>query len=319
MALADPIKIGFIGAGRIARVHARTLQTLEGAQPLAWSAQHASNAAAAAREFGGVAMATEGLLAHKEIEAIIISTPTHLHASQVIQAFESEKHVFCEKPIARTEAQANEMIAASQKISRTLFVGHTLRFFSIYAKARELLLAGEIGTLRRATCRRLNRPQAGWLLDYDKSGGCILDLLIHDFDFLNWCLGTPTRVEVETVPDKDTSGVRHAIVHLYFATGAKAEVEGSWLHDHFEHSFLWEGDEGRLKFEADGLLRLENKRGAHVIETPSDDPYRMQMKNFLQHLHTGSPLLATPEDARAALAVALAGLKKLEMKAKTSP
>ncbi len=315
MTQTPTLQIGFIGSGHIARVHAKALLAIGGAEILAWSAQHRERAAAAAQEFGGEAMADSAVLAHKDIEIVIVSTPTPLHAAQAIAAMAEGKHVFCEKPFARTATQADEMIAAAERWQRKLFVGHTLRFFPIYQQARQLLLSGAIGYVRRARCRRLNLSPAGrspWFCDFAQSGGCILDLMIHDFDFLNWCFGVPTRVEVETKPDQDPAGWRHAIVHLYFKNGVRAETEGSWKHDRFEQSLQLEGDRGTLSADFSGnVLRLEDKHGTQVLEIPARDPYHEQMKHFLQWVRGEASLLVTPQDARAALAVALAGLKKL--------
>ncbi len=313
--MAPTYKIGFLGSGHISRAHAKALQTLPGAEIFAWSARHEERAAAAAQEFGGRPMAMETLLAHPEIDVVLISTPTPQHAEQAIEAMAQGKQVFCEKTMARTLAQADEMIAAAERGQRKLFIGHTLRFFPIYQQACQLVLSGAVGNVRRVRCRRLNLSPARrspWFLDFQQSGGCILDLMIHDFDFLNWCFGPPTRVEVETKPDQDPSGWQHAIVHLYFENGVRAAVEGSWQHDHFEQSLQIEGDRGKLTSDfAAHALRLEDNHAQRVIEARGGDPFYEQMKHFLQFLRGETSLSVTPQDGRAALAVALSGLKKL--------
>jgi predicted dehydrogenase len=315
MTQTPTLKIGFIGSGHIARVHARALHARGGAEIAAWSAQREERAAAAAQEFGGEAMTTAALLARQDLGLVIIATPTPLHAELALAAMTQGKEVFCEKPIARTAAQANDMMAVAERLQRKLFIGHTLRFFSVYQQARKLILDGAVGNVRRVRCQRLNLPPATrspWFFDFEQSGGCILDLIIHDFDFLNWCFGAPTRVEVETKPDKDPAGWRHALVHLYFQNGVRAEVEGSWLHDRFQQCFKIEGDRGTLSADgAYGPLHLENKAGGRVIEVPAHDPYQEQMKHFLQFVRGETASLVTPQEAGAALAVALAGLKKL--------
>lgn len=316
MPKASVFRFGFVGAGRIARVHAEALRELGGAEIVAWSAGHWHNAEKASGSFGGRPMTTEDLLKHPEIDAVLISSPTPRHHEQTLAALAQGKHVFCEKPMTRTDEEAQAVLTAAKSSECGFYVGHTLRFFSRYAKARELLRAGAIGTLRRVASRRLNAPpaegRASWFFDFAQSGGCILDLMIHDFDFLQWCLGKPTRIEAETAPNKDPEGWQHAIVHLYFKGGARAEVEGSWLHHRHERSLLLEGDNGKITIDPDdGLLRLENSQGARVIEVPVVDGYREQMHHFLEHLRSGAPLLVTPQDAASALAIALTALQKL--------
>jgi len=315
MDTGNKLRVGFVGSGFIARIHAQAMQELDEAEPVAWSAGHLEHAANAAGEFGGQAVSAEELLASPEIEVVVISTPTPLHASQTIRALEHGKHVFCEKPLARNDEQAAAILEAARHSQGRLFVGHTLRFFANYARARELLRAGAIGTLQNAICRRLNPLSAAgsWFWEYDQSGGCILDLMIHDFDFLNWCVGKPTRVEVETEPGKDPRGMLHAMAHLYFESGAKAQVEGSWRHDCFERSLVLEGDRGRLAIDpTDEVLHLEDDRGSHTVPVSGRDPYVEQMSHFFHCLRTGSRFCVTPEEARQALAVSLAGLKKIE-------
>lgn len=313
---AGDFRFGFVGAGRIARVHAQTLRELGGAEIVAWSAGHWHNAEKASGSFGGQPMTSEDLLKHSGIDVVLISSPTPWHHEQAITALARGKHVFCEKPMARHEEEAQAMLAAAGSAERGFYIGHTLRFFPRFAKARELLRAGAIGTLHRVVSRRLNAPpgeaRSSWFYNFAHSGGCILDLMIHDFDFLQWCLGKPTRVEAETVPNKDPEGWQHAIVHLYFKGGARAEVEGSWLHHRHERSLLFEGDSGKITIDPDdGLLRLENSQGMQVIEVPVVDGYRAQMQHFLQHLRAGTPLLVTPQDAASALSIALTALHKL--------
>lgn len=300
----------------MARVHAQVLRELGGTEMVAWSAGHWHNAVRAAAEFGGEAMMTQDLLKHPGLDVILVSSPTALHHEHVIAALAAGRHVFCEKPMARTERQAEAMLNAARQSSGCLYVGHTLRFFPHYAKARELLRAGVIGTLHKVTCRRLNamtaEDRSSWFFDFSQSGGCVLDLMIHDFDFLQWCLGRATRVEAETVPSKDPAGWQHAIVHLYFKGGARAEVEGSWLHHRHERALLFSGELGRITIDAeDGLLHVENNRGRELVPVPTGDGYRAQMRQFLDHVRHGTPLLVTPEDSYHALTIALTALRKL--------
>jgi len=310
------LKFGIIGTGYSARNHARAFRQIEGAEIVAWASGHWENAVAASREFGGNAMTTEELLAYGGIEAVVIATPISCHAEQMMKAAEHGKHVFCETPIARTEAQANDMIAAAEKSKIAFYVAHTLRFVPQYAEARLVLLSGAIGSLRRAICRRLNQPpsdRGAWYYDFTESLGCILHLHIHDFDFLNWCLGKPSRVEVETMPGIDTSSLMHAIVHLYFASGARAEVEGSWMNDKNEYSLTLVGDSGKLMLHSsDAWLRIE---GGQPIEVTPRDPYVAQMAHFIEHVRARTRLLVTPAEAAAALSISLAALKKFERRA----
>ena len=316
MSARKKIKIGFVGSGHMANIHASALREIEGVEFDSWTASERENAAKSARKFGGKPLPLEALLKAKDIDVIAISTPTHLHHEQIIKAIQSGKHVFCEKPIAREQIQAEAVLKACKETQQKIYIGHILRFYPCYRKARDLLLSGEIGVLRRVVCRRLiplPPEKSAWLLDYAKSGGCILNLLIDEFDFLNWCLGMPTRVEVEAHPDKDPRGITHARVYLYFENGSKAEVEGGWTDDCHEISLCFEGDDGKIFIDSlEGSVKIEDQSGLTQIDVSSDSPYLLQMEHFIKQLRSDSPFLISLEDACDALSISLSGLKKLE-------
>ena len=132
------------------------------------------------------------------VDVIDICTPTHLHYEMVLQAAAAGKHVICEKPLARTATQAQEMIRACRTAGVKLFVAHVVRFFPEYALAKAQVDQGKVGRpgvvrLTRASYRP-KKPIGNWFLDFEKSGGMMLDLMIHDFDYARWISG-----EVESV------------------------------------------------------------------------------------------------------------------------
>ena len=312
------LRFGVIGAGHTARLHAQALRSIPGADITAWAAAHVENATRAADEFGGRPMTASELLERDDVDVVIVATPTDRHARLTIRALQRQKHVFCEKPMTRTLAEAEAVCEAESQSSARLFVGHTTRFFENYRRARELLLAGEIGRLRRIVCRRLNyllAPPTAWFWEFERSGGCILDLLIHDFDYLCWLQGQPSRVEAGTDPTKDPSGFKHAFVYLRFANDVRAEIEGSWIDTTKQRMVLFEGEAGQIRLDSVAEpLTLENRRGRTEFAIAATDPYQSQMQHFIDRLVSEKPFRVTSEDARNALAVALTALHKLTRK-----
>ncbi|HLE14421.1 MAG TPA: Gfo/Idh/MocA family oxidoreductase, partial [Anaerolineales bacterium] len=133
-----------------------------------------------------------------DVDVVDICTPTHLHLEMVLQAAAAGKHVVCEKPLARTVNQCREMLAACRQAGVQLLVAHVVRYFPEYALARRLVAEGQIGRpgvlrLTRGSYRP-KKPEGNWFLDEEKSGGILMDLMIHDYDYARWIAG-----EVESV------------------------------------------------------------------------------------------------------------------------
>ncbi|MBV9266734.1 MAG: Gfo/Idh/MocA family oxidoreductase, partial [Acidobacteriaceae bacterium] len=136
------------------------------------------------------------LIDDSTIDAVDICLPTDQHAPVVMAALAAGKHVFCEKPMALNENECDRMIAARNDSGRTLMVGHVLRFFSEYEYLKEAARSNEHREILSATfIRSCGVPDwSDWLIDENRSGGAILDLLIHDVDQILELFGMPERV-----------------------------------------------------------------------------------------------------------------------------
>jgi predicted dehydrogenase len=130
------MRVGVIGAGSAGAMHARSLRGLDDAIVVAIAAATPEEAAPLAAEFGARVASASELCSAKDIDLVVVATPTHLHAEHAIAAARTGKHVFCEKPIARTRAQAEEMVRAADDAGVSLAVGHVVRFFPEYRQAR---------------------------------------------------------------------------------------------------------------------------------------------------------------------------------------
>ncbi|RMD91669.1 MAG: gfo/Idh/MocA family oxidoreductase [Calditrichaeota bacterium] len=317
------MKVGFIGAGGITEAHARALKRLPGVEIAAWASRSGESAAEKARRYGGEAMELLALLDRTDIQAVLICTPTSLHKEHVLQALQAGKKVFCEKPLARSLSQARDIIAQGEG---HIYVGHVLRFFHEYSRARKIIQRGDLGEIQRIVCRRLNCPPGGsqgWFDNPEQSGGVVLDLLIHDFDWLLWTLGGPRQVEVIPHPEKDASGWRYAVARLHWDNHTTAEVEGSWMHDHFEHYLYAKGEKGYLRFD----MRQPDKLTLFVEDYKKEiplkglpDPYEIQMAHFIGWLQGLNPPIVTLQEAQKALVLALQVLEAQSRKfPKASP
>lgn len=165
------------------------------------------------------------------VDAVFIATPTPTHAQIAKYALSGMKHVFCEKPVALNLQDALEMHSTADATGNLLMIGQVLRFWPDYVDAHNIVAAGQIGDVSIARTSRCVGMPSGWYANEEKSGGVILDLALHDIDFLTWTLGDVVSVfaQGQNCTGKGIAGfVDYAQIHLNFASGAIAHVEASW-------------------------------------------------------------------------------------------
>ena len=261
-----------------------------------------------------------------DTDVVDICAPTHLHHPMVIEAAAARKHIICEKPLARTVAQGQEMIAACRAAGVRLLVAHVVRFFPEYALAKASVESGQIG--RPAIVRlargsyRPKKPVGNWFLDFDKSGGLMLDLMIHDFDYARWVAG-----EVESLYARNVGGVwpdaaiEYGLAILKHTNGALSHVAGAWAYPPptFRTRLEIAGDAGLIEFDStttapiDLLLRKDSADNAPDVALPgsplSESPYTTQIKEFYAALAGDRPVRVSAEDGLAAVQIGLAAIE----------
>ncbi len=136
------------------------------------------------------------LVADDSVDLVDICLPPNLHCQQTIDALDAGRHVLCEKPMALTTGQCDQMLEAASRAGRHLLVGHCLPFFAEFGLVRELAESGKYGRLQGGEFKRTVADPA-WLegfFDPDRTGGPLLDLLVHDVHFIRALFGMPTAV-----------------------------------------------------------------------------------------------------------------------------
>jgi predicted dehydrogenase len=134
------------------------------------------------------------LLEIDEIDAVIISTPNNTHRQMAVDAFGAGKHVFCEKPLATTLEECDEIIKAADRAQKFLQVGLVYRYSSLYRKMHQLIADGEVGTVHLMWCKELLGSFYGqWRFRKALSGGAIVEKNCHHFDIFNWMIGSRPR------------------------------------------------------------------------------------------------------------------------------
>ena len=156
------LNVGIIGAGRIGKVHAETLAfRLPEVRTLAIADVNREAAQALAARCGipTVNDTSEEVPANPEIEAVLICSSTNTHADLIVQAAQAGKHIFCEKPIAHSLTQIDRALAAVEQAGVKLQIGFNRRFDANFARVRQAVVSGEIGTPRHAPHHQ-PRPRA---------------------------------------------------------------------------------------------------------------------------------------------------------------
>ena len=140
----------------------------------------------------------EDMIAKTKPDAISLTLPTYLHAECSEKALAQGVHVLCEKPMALTVGDCDRMILAARKSGKVLQIGHCVRFWPEYVKAKEIVDSGQYGQVLAALFQRLGAAPSwsvdNWFLDEKRSGGVALDLHIHDTDYVQYLFGMPRGV-----------------------------------------------------------------------------------------------------------------------------
>jgi predicted dehydrogenase len=269
---AKTVRVGIIGTG-IGAEHIRAFRQVPGAVVTVVCSAQRERAEATAREFG-IPRATTAYrdLLGADVDAVVITTPPALHRRMALDAIAAGKHVFCEKPLAATLAEAVEMRDAAEAAGIVHMINHQTRFGATYAETRRLIDGGYLGTPTLADARVNLNPadylrgpmwstsKVGWFVDRAQGGGILAGSAgPHLFDLLRWYWGeveAVTCTAAVTVPAitladggeiTDITAPDGFIAVLRFVNGAMATVRGVPIPYHRGgFSFEFNGTAGAL-------------------------------------------------------------------------
>jgi predicted dehydrogenase len=322
------MRIGILGAGFMGATHARAYAKVAGVTVAAISSRRRDKAEKLAGEVGAKATTDDrAIIEDRSIDAISNTLPTHLHPATTIAALAAGKHVLLEKPFALTAPECDGMIAAAKATGRVLMVAHVLRFWGEYVSLAEFVASGRLGSPISAVARRLSQlpAWADWFLDPGQSGGAVLDLSVHDFDALNWVLGTPRSVYAR---GRELSpGMWNDIQASLDYGGANGFVEGSeFMPQGYPFTcglkVIATGGVIEFAFRAGGVsvdmgggstLTVHEAGKAYPLAGKPGNAYENQIAYFVACAREGRlPDLGTPEQARLAVRTANAARQSFE-------
>ena len=313
------LRVTLVGAGRAGALHAANLADYAARAEIVAVVDERREAA----ETLGPAVGLDEAL--ERCDAVVISTPTFTHRDLVVRTAEAGKHVFCEKPMALTMAECDEMIDAAERAGVVLQIGFMRRFQPEFVEARRRIEAGDMGEpmVIKSLTRGPGLPPR-WAWDLERSNGMLAEVNSHDFDSVRWLVGSEIeRVYAEVANHKGSSRsvdaegfYDNAVVSLRFTSGAIGTIDGTCPADY--------GYDARVEIVcSEGLLVVGDLRGQALVEVRDRDvgtvtplhrtwpdrfreAYRAEIRSFVDSALAGGEPVVSGADGRAAVAAVLA-------------
>ncbi|MHA1229167.1 MAG: Gfo/Idh/MocA family protein [Candidatus Helarchaeota archaeon] len=326
----NDVRIGLIGIGQIGKTHVISAQNLSNTCFIAVYHPNSDRGFQFAKEYNIKKSFSDlkSFFSDSEIKAVDICTPTHTHFDFIKKCLENDKHVLVEKPITRTLEEFDLMMDLLKKHNQRLMVAQYCRFIPEYQTAKKILSEKKIGTpICVRAYRRVKAPTyKDWFFDEKKSGGIILDLMIHDIDAVLWVLDDKVEyIHAIThnfnLPYKTPD---HATVILKFKKGTIATISGSWiLPDNFftpsqlDTTLEIFGDSGAIEIcdRNDSFMRVFTPDEGLKLTKP--DPlrvYRSEISHFSDCILKNKPFKVDLNSVRNSLEICLLALESYKTK-----
>src|SRR5947207_10824205 len=211
------------------------------------------------------------------LDAIFVSTPNFTHLPLALKILSAGKHLFLEKPCGITGAECRTLLETAEKSDRILMIGHEFRYSPYFQKVKELIDRGEAGVPRMVWCREFRGPfqkkSQDWIQDDRRSGGCLVDKNCHQFDLMNWWVGSsPKRVAafggcaVNRVIEGEHQVHDHATVSFEYENGVRGTLHLCMFALDFPNEDLEMGvigDRGMLLTRISRIQILQWKHGTN--------------------------------------------------------
>lgn len=325
------VRVAVLGAGFMGSTHARAYQTLPDVEIASIYARGGDRAAPLAAELGTRwTDDLKALLADSAVDAVDICLPTPEHRPATEAALAAGKHILLEKPLALSEEDADALVRETVASDRIVMIAHVLRFWPEYVALHEQVVNGSLGRPRAGLATR-RQPFPAWSALFSQSnltGGAVIDMMIHDYDALNWVFGAPRAVSARGQRNPRSGGWDQVQVMIDYDQASALVDGGMMMPESYPFSSRFEVlcERGAIEyhFRAGGrsvemgaglndLTLYPNSGDPQRLTPEQHDPYAAEVAYFIDCVRTGVPATrATPDAARLALRVALAARQSLE-------
>ncbi len=325
------LTIAVLGAGFMGSTHARALAQLPDVRIATVYGQGEGRARPLAEELG-TAWTTDldRALDDPAVDAVDVCLPGPQHRAVTERAIAAGKHVLLEKPITLTGEDADALVDLAATTDRVVMVAHVLRFWPEYVELQRVARSGDHGRpVHGLAYRRQAFPAWSALFAQSElTGGGVVDMMIHDYDALNWVFGTPRSVVCRGVRNPRSGGYDQVQVMIQYESGSALVDGGMMMPESYPFTsslqVLCETGFVSYDFQAGGrsvemgagrneLRVYPNEGDPEALILPQADPYLAEIAYFVECVDAGKPAdRATPADARLALRVALAARRSLE-------
>ena len=252
------------------------------------------------------------ILADPGVDLVDLCVPTPLHVQQPLAAFKAGKHVICEKPLARTSAQARELVAAAQAASVFFMPAMCIRFWPEWAWLKQAVEQKTFGAVLAARFRRVSEPPGWSRANYfkgEQSGGALFDMHIHDVDFVQYLFGRPQSVYANGL-SRFSGAIDHVLALYKIDSGATVSAEASWLmhpgHG-FNMAYTVNFERATADYDssrgAEALKVYQEGQGMSAVKCPGPDGYVSELRHMIHSIQSGTPPSVTAQDALSAVEI----------------
>ncbi|MBX3598225.1 MAG: inositol 2-dehydrogenase [Rhizobiaceae bacterium] len=320
------VRFGLLGAGRIGKVHAKAVASNPDAVLVAVADAFVSAAEDLAAPYGAEVRSIEHIETSKDIDAVVICTPTDTHADLIERFARAGKAIFCEKPIDLDVKRVRECLKVAKDADATLMVGFNRRFDPHFAAVRKAIDEGAIGEVEMVTI--ISRDPGAPPVDYIKrSGGIFRDMTIHDFDMARFLLGEePVRVSANAavLVDKaigQAGDFDSVSVILQTASGKQAIISNSRRATYgYDQRIEVHGSKGMVAAENQRPVSIELANATGYTRPPLHDffmtryteAYANEIAAFIDAMTKGKKAEPSGADGLAALVLADAAVKSVK-------
>jgi predicted dehydrogenase len=333
------VKVAVVGLGFMGVTHLKSYLSVPGARVVAVCdavRQPVNGVLSASGNVGSgdeVRLDMSVVKAHRDLQPVLddpavdlvdLCVPTHLHHPLALAALRAGKHVICEKPLARTAVQAREIVAVARESRGFFMPAMCMRFWPDWVWVKRAIDDRTYGAVLAARFRRVAEAPGWGRENYFKgaqSGGALLDLHIHDTDFVQFCFGRPLAV-FSSGSTKYSGAVDHVITQYLLPSGLPVHAEASWIMSSghgFNMCYTFNFERATVDYDltrgTDALKVFEDGQPPRVVRNDGPDGYVGELRHMIESVLAGRPpTVVTAQDGLSAVEICEAEEKSVHLR-----